>query len=75
MRYSFDRFQLDPDLHRLEDADGREITLRPQAFKVLEYLVRRAPSVVSIFGGLVYEVRRLREDQILAALVYRVGPV
>ncbi|MBL38014.1 MAG: hypothetical protein CMP07_06355 [Xanthomonadales bacterium] len=47
MRYSFDRFQLDPDLHRLEDADGREITLRPQAFKVLEYLVRRAPSVVS----------------------------
>lgn len=47
MRYSFDRFQLDPDLHRLEDADGREITLRPQAFKVLEYLVRRAPSMVS----------------------------
>ena len=47
MRYTFDRFQLDPDLHRLEDADGRETTLRPQAFKVLEYLVRRAPSMVS----------------------------
>lgn len=47
MRYSFDRFELDPGLHRLQDADGREIALRPQAFKVLEYLVRRAPSVVS----------------------------
>lgn len=47
MRYTFDRFHLDPDLHRLEDAEGREITLRPQAFKVLEYLVARAPSVVS----------------------------
>jgi len=47
MPYTFDRFQLDPDLHRLDDAGGREITLRPQAFKVLEYLVRRAPSVVS----------------------------
>lgn len=47
MRYRFDRFELDPELHRLEGADGREITLRPQAFKVLEYLVGRAPSVVS----------------------------
>ncbi|MEX2500307.1 MAG: winged helix-turn-helix domain-containing protein [Wenzhouxiangellaceae bacterium] len=47
MRYSFDRFELDPGLHRLQDADGHEIALRPQAFKVLEYLVSRAPSVVS----------------------------
>ncbi|HMB39825.1 MAG TPA: winged helix-turn-helix domain-containing protein [Wenzhouxiangellaceae bacterium] len=47
MRYTFDRFELDPELHRLTGADNRQITLRPQAFKVLEYLVRRAPSVVS----------------------------
>ena len=47
MRYSFDQFELDVELHRLVDADGREITLRPQAFKVLAYLVDRAPSVVS----------------------------
>lgn len=47
MRYTFDRFELDSELHRLQGPDGSDVALRPQAFKVLEYLVRRAPSVVS----------------------------
>jgi len=43
----FDQFVLDTESQRLVDSGGRTVALRPQAFRVLAYLIEHAPAVVS----------------------------
>lgn len=47
VRYVFDQFELDTDCHHLLDSRGIVVPLRPQAFRVLAYLIEHSPSVVS----------------------------
>ncbi|MCA1779559.1 MAG: tetratricopeptide repeat protein, partial [Xanthomonadaceae bacterium] len=40
-------YRLDSDQHRICDDQGRELVLRPQAYRVLEFLLARAPAIIS----------------------------